>query len=149
MRADLFFVPLFLGLVFTLGIESAEPKGGDRKFEAQLIWGTDKEKPDDPKLKKVDPELVAGLQKIFRWAHYYQVTNVTFVVPLKPKPGTRVKLSDKCDIEVSDKGKPMTEVKLFGEEKLVRTINQAIPQCLVIGGDVPNQTAWFVVLTPK
>lgn len=148
MRADSFFAPLLLGIVFTLGIESAEPKASDRKFEAQLIWGTEK-KSDDPKLKKVDSEVVAGLQKIFRWPHYYQVTNVTFVVLAKPKPGTRVKLSDKCEIEVSDKGKPMTEVKLFGEGKLVKTINQAIAQCLVIGGDVPNQTAWFVVLTPK
>jgi hypothetical protein len=149
MRANSVLTPSLFSLVLLFSASDVESKAQDRKFEAELIWGTDQAKPDAPDLKPVDPELVERLQKIFKWKHYYQVRKKDFIVAAKPKPGTLVVLSDKCEIEVTDKGMPMTEVKLFGEKKLVKTIKQAITQCLVIAGDDRNDTAWFVVLTPK
>lgn len=147
MRANSFFAHFLFGLFLIHGVAGAELKPGDRKFEAQLIWGTDKEKLNDPDLQPVDPDLVGRLQKVFKWKVYYRVKKVEFVVPAKGNK--TVELSPKCEIDVTDKGKPMTEVKLFGEKKLVKTIKQAVTQCLVIAGDDRNDTAWFVVLTPK
>ena len=147
MNANSVLSCLFLVFFLALDLNAAEAKAEDRKFEAQLIWGTDKEKPDDPKLKPVDPELVKRLQNVFKWKYYFQVNQVPFVVPAKK--AKKVELSDKCEVEVRDLGKPMTEVQLFGEKKLVKKITQAVAQCLVIAGDDRNDTAWFVVLTPK
>ncbi|MBI4664748.1 MAG: hypothetical protein HY735_38660 [Verrucomicrobia bacterium] len=147
MRTISVFVPLFLGLILPFEMIAAEPKVGERQFEAQLIWGTDKEKPGDPELKPVEPELVERLQKVFKWKYYYQVKREVITVPTKG--AGKVTLSKKCEVEVRDLGKPMTEVKLFGEKKLVKRITQAVTQCLVMAGDDRNDTAWFVVLTPK
>ena len=147
MTAHSFLSRLLLGIILTLGASAAELKAEDRKFQAQLIWGTDMEKPDGPELKKVNAELGERLQKVFKWKFYFEVKDVKFVVPEK---GTKkVTLSKKCDIEVRDLGKPMVEAKLFGEGKLVKTVKQAAAQSLVIAGDDRNDTAWFVVLTPQ
>ena len=148
MTANNVLSQLMLSLVLSLSVTPAESKAEDRRFEAQLIWGTDMEIPNDPKLKKVDPELVERFHKVLRkWRYYYQVEKKEFVVPAKKT--TTVKLSEKCELEVTDKGKPMTEIKLFGEKKLVKKVTQAVTQCLVIVGDDPNETFWYVVLTPK
>lgn len=147
MIANTLLSNLLVGLVLSLGIGASESKAEDRKFEAQLIWGTDMES-NDPKLKKVDPELVERLQKVLRkWKYYYEVEKKPFVVPTLKT--TTVKLSEKCELVVTDKGKPMTEIKLIGEKKLVKKVTQAVTQCLVIAGDDPNETFWYVVLTPK
>lgn len=147
MTAHPFLSRLLLGIILTLGVSAVGVKAEDRKFQAQLIWGTDMEKPDDPELKKVNAELVERLQKVFKWKLYYEVKEVKFAV--SEKGAKKVNLSKKCEIEVRDLGKPMIEAKLFGEGKLVKTIKQAAAQSLVIAGDDRNDTAWFVILTPQ
>lgn len=149
MRAISFMSGLLLSLsLLPLAPFAAEKKAGDWKFEAQLIWGTDKEKSDDPNLKPVDSKLVGGLQKIFKWKYYYQVGSLMpFGVPANGNK--KVKLSKKCEIEVHDLGKPMIEVSMWGEGKLVKRVTHKAIQCLVMGGDNGNDTAWFVVITPE
>ncbi len=116
-------------------------------FNAKLIWGTDRPDIKNPKLQQVDPKLVERFKKVFKWKFYYKVKEEDFCVPIQGRK--KVSLSKKCEIQVRDLGKPMVEVKLFGEGNLVKKIRQAVVKCLVIAGDDKNDTAWFVVLIPQ
>jgi hypothetical protein len=132
-----------------LGITAATAAGESNSFQAQLVWGTDGEKPPDKALKDVEPKLLEKFKAIFKWKNYYAVG------PRKPmsvpKDGSqRLKLSDKCEIEVQDVGSSRIEIRLFGEGNLVVTHKQTVvpEEPIVLGGGSKNFTAWFVVLTP-
>jgi len=133
-------------VLFALGMTSllaAEPK--EQKLQAKLIWGTDEAKPNDPKIKPVDSKLKENFTGIFKWKYYFEVNQKHFSVA--PEVVEKVKISDKCDIEVRNEGHGMFEVRLYGEGKCQRKVRQAIPpNGLVIAGDDKNSTAWFVVL---
>ncbi len=45
----------------------------DLNLQAQLVWGTNNEKPDDPKLKDVDPQVKDKLRGVFKWKNYFEV----------------------------------------------------------------------------
>ena len=116
-------------------------------LQAQLVWGTNKEKPDDPKLKEVDPSVAEKLRKVFKWKNYFEVKRQPFSVAVgSPK---RVKMSDDCDIQVQNLGNSSIEVKLYGKGKLaVRKTQKISPsELLVLAGDDKDDTAWFVVLS--
>jgi len=149
MTAFRYSTVLLLGLLLSNGsrfVLAAEDPA-QACFKAKLIWGTDSENKRDPKLKPVDAKLVAGFKKIFKWKHYYRVNEEEFCVPAGRSK--KIHLSEKCEIQVRDLGKPMVEVKLFGEGTLVKSITHAAVNCLVLAGDDKNDTAWFVVLIPK
>ena len=119
----------------------------DLNLQAQLVWGTNNEKPDDPKLKEVDPSVAEKLRKVFKWKNYFEVNRQNFVVtPGSPK---KVKMSDDCEIEVQNLGGSSIEVKLYGKGKLaVRKTQKISPsELLVLAGDDKDDTAWFVVLS--
>jgi len=116
-------------------------------LQAQLVWGTNKEKPDDPNLKEVDPGVAEKLRKVFKWRNYFEVKRQNFTVPVgSPK---KVKMSDDCEIEVQNLGNSSIEVKLYGRGKLaVRKTQKISPsELLVLAGDDKDDTAWFVVLS--
>ena len=135
-------VVLFIASSFLVQSGSA-----DLNLQAQLVWGTNKEKPDDPNLKEVDAIVAEKLRKVFKWRNYFEVKrqNVT-VTPGTPK---KVKMSDECEIEVQNLGNSSIEVKLFGKGKLaVRKTQKISPsELLVLAGDDKDDTAWFVVLS--
>ena len=119
----------------------------DLNLQAQLVWGTNKEKPDDPNLKEVDPGVAEKLRKVFKWRNYFEVKRQNFTVPVgSPK---KVKMSDDCEIEVQNLGNSSIEVKLYGRGKLaVRKTQKISPsELLVLAGDDKDDTAWFVVLS--
>ena len=119
----------------------------DLNLQAQLVWGTNKEKPDDPKLKEVDSSVAEKLRKVFKWKNYFEVNRQHFTVPVgSPKS---VKMSDDCKIEVQNLGNASIEVKLYGKGKLaVRKTQKISPsELLVLAGDDKDDTAWFVVLS--
>jgi hypothetical protein len=131
---------------------------GDCKLKAQLIWGTDEEKPDDPNLREVDSKLADKLRRVFKWKNYFEVTNQN--ITLTPA-GKTFSMSPKCKIELkkiegdSKKGEePIIEVKFYGEGKLVTTKRQPIKllqrgEYSIFAGDdkEKNGNAWFVVLS--
>jgi hypothetical protein len=126
---------------------SARAYGGEIKFEAILIWGTNNEKSPDPKLKPVGPKLEAKLKKLpFKWEHYFEVNRETFSIP--DGQTKKVKMSEDCDIKVHRLDAEKVEVQLFGKKKLVGNISQKLPkgECLLTGGNATNSTGWFVVL---
>ena len=119
----------------------------DLNLQAQLVWGTNNEKPDDPKLKEVDPSVAEKLRKVFKWKNYFEVKRQNFTVMVgAPK---KVEMSDSCKIEVQNLGGSSIEVKLYGKGKLaVRKTQKINPsELLVLAGDDKDDTAWFVVLS--
>jgi hypothetical protein len=120
---------------------------GDQKVKATLVWGTNDESPPDKKHKIADEKMVKGLRH-FNWKNYYEMTNTTILVT---GHANRVRLSDKCEVELQNVDKQGLVSKLFGEGKLVYTKTGNIPagEHVALGGDDPkNSSVWFVILTP-
>jgi len=140
---------LLLGwLVGVLTVPEALGAPGEVSLRAVLIWGTDGAKPADRKLKEVEPQTKQKLKAVFKWRDYYEVDRQVFKVPISSKK--RVRMSEKCEIEVENLGDSNLEVKLFGEGRMVVRKKQALPsgEVLVLAGEDKNDTAWFVVITP-
>jgi len=124
-------------------------ESGDLHLQAQLIWGTDSDKPGDKSLKPIPPELDKRLRRIFKWQNYFEVTQTNFVVsPSKP---TQVDMSRECRIEVAHQTGGDVEIQLFGKGKLVVKKRQRIlpGETVVIAGDDKDYNAWFVVLNTQ
>lgn len=132
-------------LLLVLGILQASA-AGETVFQVQLIWGTDGEKPKDKPLKEVDVKFQDKLKGVFKWKNYFEVTRQPLTLP---KEGLqKLKLSDKCDLQVQDLGNSRVEVRLFGEGKpVVKKAQSVAPgEMIILAGDSKNDTAWFVVL---
>jgi hypothetical protein len=132
---------LFLG-----GTATTKAAANDLTMRATLIWGCDEEKPADPKIKPVSPELAKRLRGIFKWKHYFEVK--TEDAKIQEKGLKKFVLSDKCTVEVRNDGKSYN-AKLFGEGKLLKDLSQGSKADLVLAGDDKNMTAWFVMMTPQ
>jgi hypothetical protein len=121
--------------------------GSEAKLEARLVWGTNGEKPNDPKLKELNHAIKDKLVGIFKWKNYYEVNLEKIAVNTDaPKAVT---MSPKCKIEVQNFGDSTFDVKLFGEGKMVQKQRGTIKagQPLTIAGPGKDDTAWFVVLS--
>lgn len=123
--------------------------GGEAKFEAQLVWATNDEKPPDDTYKLVDQETKKKLESLgLKWKSFYMVKQVTF----ETKIGTsgKVKISEKSAICVKLMEDEKVEVVLYGKkgEECNRRVQQLkVGKMLVHGGNVPeNATAWLVTL---
>ncbi len=131
------------------------PKGSEVKFQGQLVWGTN----DDPKNHPQFKELDARNKKIlknFKWKNYLVTNRKNFA--LKPGQQKQVKMSDKCTIVAKHRGEakdqrnkrdPQTiAVTLLGEGKPVTRHTKPVCEghTIVLGGDLENGTAWFVLL---
>ena len=125
----------------------ADSKPEELKVHAQLIWGTNEDKAPDPSYKAVDPKLAKKLENVFKWKNYFQVKHESASVLLNK--AKRVKLSSKCEVEITNYGKSNIEAKLFGEGKFMVRKRQTISagETLLLGGDAKDGNAWFVVLT--
>jgi hypothetical protein len=134
-------------LLFACGRPAVFAQETDLKLVAQLIWGTDGERPSEAKIKEVDRETRGKLKGIFRWKNYFEVSRQEFSVA--PDATRRVQMSKKCEIEVEYHGRSVIEVKLYGEDKLLLTKRQVLRpgELLVLAGDDKDDTAWFVIIT--
>jgi len=135
-------------LCLLAGLTTASARAGDFNMKASLIWGCDEEKPADPKIKPVSPELAKRLKGIFKWKHYFEVK--TEDAKVQEKATKKFVLSDKCTVEVRNDGKTFN-AKLFGEGKQLKNLDQPVKagEDIVLAGDDKNMTAWFVILTPQ
>src|SRR5438128_1100379 len=99
MRTLLF--PWFCLCLF-LGASSNAMAANELNVRATLIWGCDEEKPADPKIKPVSPELAKRLRGIFKWKHYFEVKSED--AKIVEKATKKFILSDKCTVEVKNDG---------------------------------------------
>lgn len=121
----------------------------ERQMEARLVWGTDHDKPDDPSLKPLDGSLAKKLKSLpLKFKNYFEVNRQFFAI--NDKGYKRVEMSKKCYIEVKDKGESRVTVKLDGEGKLVRRVDDPLPkgETLGIAGDTKDGSAWLVIVQP-
>jgi hypothetical protein len=134
-----------LGLLLSPAPGAAPPP--NLKLEALLIWGTNDANSPDPKQKPVTDEVLKKLHELpFKWTRYFVVNRKVFEVA--HKTAVRVSMSEKCDLEVKNMGDTTVEVSLFGKHAHVLKRTQPLPKgdTLVLGGNAPNATSWFVVL---
>ena len=134
-----------LMMVWTLGV-LASPSP-NLTIEAELIWGTNAKSSPNEKHKPVDAELKKKLQELpLKWTNYFEVKRISIELP--PHGTRRAPLSDKCELELSDRGQSKIEVSHYGNGKLISTRTQALPkgETLILGGNAPGETSWLVVL---
>ncbi len=122
---------------------------GEAKFEAQLVWGTNDEKPPNDDYKPVDPETLKRIESLnLKWKSFFVVKKVE----LETKNGAsgKVPVSDKSSISVKLIEGDKVEVVFYGKkgEECSRSVQSLkTGKMLVHGGNVPeNATAWLVTL---
>ncbi len=132
------------------GTAGAAP--ADLGLKARLIWGTDEPKPEGKNLQDLEPALREKLRKVFKWKNYFKVSE--HPITLARHQPTHVRLSHKCEIEVSYADDATIEVKLFGEGKHTGTVHKSAEalrkgQLAIIAGDDKEKygDAWFVVIS--
>jgi hypothetical protein len=139
----------FALMLSLLALTAFSGRAGDLKFEAQLIWAANDEKPPNPKLKEAEPEIRKKLGDLpLKWKKYFEINRKQFNVP--KKGSSKVSMSDKCAIEVEHLGGDKVEVSLISKKKseVVLRRTQQLPkgEILVLGGNAPNATAWLTTL---
>lgn len=124
----------------------AVANAGDLCLEFRLIWGANDEKSPDPLHKPLSAEESKELQKVFKWKYYFEVNGQK--ISLTPGETRKIRMSDKCVLEVKRLGEARLEVKLFGSGKLVvrQIITLPMGESLILAGDDKNDTAWFVMI---
>jgi hypothetical protein len=144
--ANLTLLPMALMVLAFLLPAYAGSNDNEMKLQAILVWGTDEEKPADPKLSELDGHLKERLKKVFKWKNYFEVNKQDLAVPASNTK--TLAMSPKCKIEVHNEGENMIEVKLIGEGKPIVKKRQMINghELLIMAGDGKNDTAWFVVI---
>jgi len=138
----------WLCAVIAFGAFAANVSAADAKVKLTLIWGTNDEKPNDPKLKPANPTIVAQLREAVKCKYYFEVTNSIAVVTGNP---SKIRLSPKCELELQDVGKDGIATRFIGEgtEIWKGKVKLEPGKNLAIGGSDKNATAWFVALTPQ
>src|SRR4051794_12614939 len=114
-----------LGVSLLLLTGAYQANAAESLYQVRLVWGTNGEKPKDKPLKDVDAGLQEKLKGVFKWQNYYEVSQKGLAVP-KEASSPKLKLSDKCEIQVQDLGASRIEVRLFGEGKPVVKRTQAV-----------------------
>lgn len=140
------FWALLLGL-FSGNVGAAT--AGEAKFEAQLVWATNDEKPPGDDYKPVDEETRKKLESLgLKWQNYFVVKRKDFET--KNGESGKVQISEKSTIAVKLLEDKKVEVILFGkkgQECSRRSQPLKADEMLCFGGNVPeNATAWLVTL---
>lgn len=140
------FWALLLGIfIGNVGAATA----GEAKFEAQLVWATNDEKPPSDDYKPVNEETRKKLESLgLKWKNFFIVKQKDFET--KNGESGKVQISEKSTIAVKLLDDKKVEVVLYGkkgEECSRRSQPLKAGEVLCFGGNVPeNATAWLVTL---
>ena len=131
-------------------------RAGDFKLKVELTWGTDDMKPPGQSMQELEPKIREKLRQL-RWKNYFVVKAET--LPPPSKEAKKLSLSEKCAIDVRDKGDGNIEVHYFNLKtgtppKLVDTVCYSIQKfkeghVFVNAGDSKEKwgDAWLIILT--
>ena len=111
---------------------------------ARLVLGTGKEKQGS---KKVSDSIRKRLAKVFKWMHYYQLTNKKLTIEdAKTKTS---KLSKNASIKVTNQKNGKIAVSLFSGGKMLLQKTQTLREghYMVLAGKSTGDSAWFIVLS--
>src|SRR6478736_1552825 len=140
----------FWALVFGLFIGNANAVlAGEAKFEAQLVWATNDDKPPGDDYKPVDAETHKKLESLgLKWKRFYGVK--TKKIETKNGESGKIEISEKSAIAVKLLDDKKVEVIFYGKkgEECSRRNQPLKPgEILCFGGNVPeNASAWLVTL---
>lgn len=148
------WILVLVGLAVSL-LAGPRVEAMELKLRGQLIWGTNDTKPKDGKCRDLDDALKGRLSRVFKWKNYFEIKDESITVV--PGETRRVRMSDKCELELKLVDDFTLEVKLFGEGKLTKTVRQSVQalrqgELAILAGDSKEKfgDAWFVVLSlPK
>jgi len=137
------FARIFVVALLTASSALAE----DLKIEARLIWGTNDDKSPDPTHKLIDAKTAETLRKVFAWKNYYEVSRTNGTVPSRGTNSFTV--SKHCTIEIAEMEGPKVGVLLIGKGKPQNRTIKALSrgESFVLGGDVKDGSAWFVIIS--
>lgn len=129
------------------GWSTAAAEENETHFVAELIWGTNSEKPADKDFKPISPDLKKRLRRVFKWQNYFEIKRKDFTA--SPDKPSRVEMSRECRLDVASVGANEYEIQLYGKGVLVVTKRQRIQpgEIVVLAGDDKEDDAWFVVLS--
>jgi hypothetical protein len=138
------------GVAFCAG--AAPARAADLELKAQLLWGTDDQKPKDATFKELDPKIKRKLGAVFKWKNYFEIKAQKILLP--GRGAKKVRMSPKCELELKLADEATLEVKLFGEGRWTKTVRQPVRalrqgELAVLAGDDKDKygDAWFVVIT--
>lgn len=137
---------LLLCLVVMVGMQAiCLGEGQAVPFYAQLIRGTDAEKPGKISWRPVGPKLSKQFGPKFRWKRYWEVNRqAVSVIPGKP---TRIRLSAEREIEIELRGGAEYDIRLYTAGKLARSSRQKLESRMsIMGGGIEATESWFIVV---
>ncbi len=138
-----------VALLGNFAIASGAAFAGEAKFDAQLVWATNDEKPPNENYKPVGEKTRKKLESLgLKWKNFFVVKRTEFET--KNGDSGKVSVSEKSAIAVKLLADKKVEVVFFGkkgEECSRRVQPLKVGEMLVHGGSVPeNATAWLVTL---
>jgi hypothetical protein len=130
-------LPLALALAAGGAVQAA-----DLNLRATLVLGAN----DRPaRGTPAGPALSASLRSwpaFGKWTNYYEITNLTTVIPLNQSRDVR--MSDRCTLRIRNLGASKVAIDCIAQDKVISKGTNTLP--LIWGGDDTNNTAWFVSL---
>jgi hypothetical protein len=128
--------------LLALSLAAVGAPAADLRLEAQLILGAN-DAPASVNYKLADPALAAALRRNnFKWTNYYQITNLTAVIPLNQSRDFH--MSDSRTLVIKNLGSSHVAVDCIGQGKQVSKGTNTLP-CIYSGTNA-DDTAWFVHL---
>jgi hypothetical protein len=112
---------------------------------AQVIRGTDQDKPAQAGWKPIGPKLSSRLCPKFRWNNYWEVSRKA--VQVQPGKPVRIKATPEREIEIELGASGESEIRLYSAGKLVRKSRQSLESKMTImGGGSDESESWFIVV---
>ena len=134
-------LPAIFLLALVLSLAAGSALAADLRLETKLIWGSD-DRPATVHYNLADPALAATLRHNFKWTNYYEITNLSAVIPLNQ---TRVvRMSDQCTLTITNLGSSLVAVDCVGQGKPISKGTNGLP--CVYAGTNANETGWFIHL---
>ena len=133
-----------LGALLFLMATGLPAFAGEMKLEARLIWGTNTDTNSNTRVQ--DQRLTKALSGIFKWKNYYEITNRTATIAQDAT--CSLEMSSKALLKIKNLDGTRIEVSCIGEGKSVTKTVHSLPsgEWLTLGGNVQNDSAWFIVI---
>jgi hypothetical protein len=123
----------------------------DLSLRAILIRGANENLAASNNYVPADPALGAKLRscRALQWTNYYEITNLTAVIPLNQSRDVR--MSDCCTLRIRNLGSSQVAIDCIARDKKISEETNTLPlilggNALILGGGDTNNTAWFVSL---
>lgn len=141
------WVSLISGIAFGFG--NTVVAAADAKFEVQLVWATNDEKPPNDEYHPADAATRTRLESLgLKWKNFFVVKKSEFET--KGGESGRITVSEKSSISVKLLTAKKAEITFYGQqgEECSRRVQPfKAGEVLVHGGNVPeNATAWLITL---